>query len=283
MVFCLWYRDNVVKYYVYIIYELKGHWFQFFTWVSRRWSLCSAKICPKCGRISTFRGGPLQVLNSGKPLSAMELNLALSFIFISFWSISLISIFPSFFWRTEGKWSSWTQIFNIKYWNTYFLGDNIKAKHIFMSSTWSQNCKYILNNTLMIDSEATHNCKVCFHSLKKKQQKEKLNLSLLVIIITEDSSSQSVGWGPFQGVHEVKTIFIDYNNANNIINSCLFNCGYVTVDADGTEAKVSKTAWASTWIKGVGANCTGSRCILPCHTFTVNSCQIHLRTSLMKQ
>ena len=30
------------------------------------------------------------------------------------------------------------------------------------------------------------------------------------------------------------------------MNSCLFHCGYVTVGADGTKAKVSKTAWAST-------------------------------------
>ena len=92
-----------------------------------------------------------------------------------------------------------------------------------------------------------------------------------------------MGWGPFQGVHEVKTILIDYTNANNIINSCHFHCGYVTMDAEGTKAKVSKTAWASTWIKGVAPNCTGGNCILPCHTFTVDSCQIHLRTSLMKQ
>lgn len=168
MVFCLWYRDNVVKYYVYIIYELKGHWFQFFTWVSRRWSLCSAKICPKCGRLSTFRGGPLQVLNSGKPLSAMELNLALSFIFISFWSISLIYVFPSFFWRTEGKWSSGPQIINIKYWNTYFLGDNIRRQNIYL---WVPHEVKIVSTFLIIhswfDSEATHNCKVCFHSFKK--------------------------------------------------------------------------------------------------------------------
>ena len=60
-----------------------------------------------------------------------------------------------------------------------------------------------------------------------------------------------MGWGPFQGVHEVKTILIDYTNANSIINSCLFHSEYVTMGAEGTKAKVSKTAWASTWIKGV--------------------------------
>lgn len=85
---------------------------------------------------------------------------------------------------------------------------------------------------------------------------EKLNLALSI-----SNVSQNVVYGPwecsrfFQGVCEIKTIFIIIERSN-----CFFH-GADTVLTDGTKVTVSKTAQALVGVKTVALNCISS-CIL---------------------